>query len=443
MSALTLAKISSSLMIQGPTDQKVNAGLNLKFEAKSQKVLGYTRKNEGGWEYSERAIALIAEYKAAFPEIIDTFDQRKGTDLRNISDFFPNLDAKGGEAKMREIKLWLKEKGVDDFEKVPLDSEQLDKATVQRLEQLADHLTSQKNPDNFKHVQVKSIPRKALLKPEAAQARLQHQMFSLGDRVIMAAETGNVPLCTKGTIVGIRTDFMDVIWDVTFIGGTNLGDRCSQYRGLPVAPWTLLNLSNPQVQVQLGNPATMPPAARGRGRGRGFFTPAPVRGNASPRGQNGPVRILQNNRGRGASNGTNFANNYQAAATNGTGAYTQPIPANQQARLRNALNNGAAMAAANSQTYENNAPARQALKDYSRVPAPANLNSSPGRGAARMFRAAVRGGAPSTRPVNGESVPTEPAAQRTTEARGGFRGRARARGRGAPRTNGTVVDHVA
>ena len=63
MTGLTLSKITSSLMIHGSTDQKVNAGLNLKFEAKGQKVLGYTRKSEGGWEYSEKAIALISEYK--------------------------------------------------------------------------------------------------------------------------------------------------------------------------------------------------------------------------------------------------------------------------------------------------------------------------------------------------------------------------------------------
>lgn len=143
MTGLTLSKITSSLMIHGSTDQKVNAGLNLKFEAKGQKVLGYTRKSEGGWEYSEKAIALISEYKvsprlaldfaidfdfqAAFPEIIEAFDSRRGSDLRSITEFFPQLDAKAADAKMREIKMWLKEKGVDDLEKVPLDSEQLDK----------------------------------------------------------------------------------------------------------------------------------------------------------------------------------------------------------------------------------------------------------------------------------------------------------------------------
>jgi 5'-3' exoribonuclease 1 len=63
MSALTLSKIASSLMINTGGDSKINAGLNLKFEAKSQKVLGYTRKTDSGWEYSEKAIELIREYK--------------------------------------------------------------------------------------------------------------------------------------------------------------------------------------------------------------------------------------------------------------------------------------------------------------------------------------------------------------------------------------------
>lgn len=44
-------------------DSKINLGLNLKFEAKSQKVLGYTQKTDSGWEYSERAVQLIEEYK--------------------------------------------------------------------------------------------------------------------------------------------------------------------------------------------------------------------------------------------------------------------------------------------------------------------------------------------------------------------------------------------
>jgi 5'-3' exoribonuclease 1 len=63
MSALALSKITSSLhMISRSHDQKINIGLCLKFESKSKKVLGYTRKSDRGWEFSDKAIKLIKEY---------------------------------------------------------------------------------------------------------------------------------------------------------------------------------------------------------------------------------------------------------------------------------------------------------------------------------------------------------------------------------------------
>lgn len=69
MSPLTLSKITSSLLLFGPQG-KVNAGLNLKFDAKNQKVLGYSRKTDAGWEFSNTAIELIAAYKVRFTIIL-------------------------------------------------------------------------------------------------------------------------------------------------------------------------------------------------------------------------------------------------------------------------------------------------------------------------------------------------------------------------------------
>ena len=46
--------------------QKTNLGLSLKFEAKSLKVIDYSRKEGRYWEYSEKAVDLLREYKASF-----------------------------------------------------------------------------------------------------------------------------------------------------------------------------------------------------------------------------------------------------------------------------------------------------------------------------------------------------------------------------------------
>ena len=74
MKPLTLSKITSSFSVfTGET--KWNLGLCLKFEARRQKVLGYARRVPEGWQFSEKALSLIREYKARFPEFIDTLDK--------------------------------------------------------------------------------------------------------------------------------------------------------------------------------------------------------------------------------------------------------------------------------------------------------------------------------------------------------------------------------
>jgi Exoribonuclease Xrn1 D2/D3 domain len=66
LSPKALSKITSRFMANA-NGIKINLGLNLKFEAKSQKVINYSRKNERYWEFSEKTIELIREYKVCSP----------------------------------------------------------------------------------------------------------------------------------------------------------------------------------------------------------------------------------------------------------------------------------------------------------------------------------------------------------------------------------------
>ena len=63
ISGHALSKVTASFMVAASDGQKTNLGLSLKFEAKSLKVIGYSRKNGRFWEFSEKAIELIQEYK--------------------------------------------------------------------------------------------------------------------------------------------------------------------------------------------------------------------------------------------------------------------------------------------------------------------------------------------------------------------------------------------
>ena len=126
----------------------------------------------------------------------------------------------------------------------------------------------------FKKAMVKGIPRQAVLKPAHAVYRLQNQRFELGDRVTMVQDSGSVPLSLKGIVIGMNAKSMDVVWDASFMAGTTLGDRCSQYRGATVEFTSCLNLTTPQfvVSTNPNQPSQQPPSVPFNPR----FGPRPV-----------------------------------------------------------------------------------------------------------------------------------------------------------------------
>jgi len=63
ISGLALSKITSSFMVLGNDNSKTNLGLCLKYDAKGLKVMGYTRKGGRSWEYSDKAVELVREYR--------------------------------------------------------------------------------------------------------------------------------------------------------------------------------------------------------------------------------------------------------------------------------------------------------------------------------------------------------------------------------------------
>jgi 5'-3' exoribonuclease 1 len=96
--------------------------------------------------------------------------------------------------------------------------------TVKKIEDLVDELSERRA--QMKKVIVNGIPRQAVLKPAHAIYRLQNQWFDIGDRVVMVKDSGSVPLSIKGVVVGINAKTLDVVWDVSFMSGLTLGDRC-------------------------------------------------------------------------------------------------------------------------------------------------------------------------------------------------------------------------
>ncbi|KAL9624273.1 MAG: hypothetical protein Q9160_001520 [Pyrenula sp. 1 TL-2023] len=314
LNPLALSKITSSFTIR-VNDAKVNLGLNLKFESKQLKVLGYSRKGANGWQYSQKAQELIVQYMTKFPQFIAGVNQNPSGDMPDATVFYPGESAND---KIKEIQAWLKEIESKSFERVPLDADQLDSEVVEQIQTAAEQYLDR--PEDVEVRPINGVPRAALLKPADAEHRLTNQSFGIGDRIVYVADIGKVDIAAKGTVVGMtrtpRATMLDVLFDNSFMSGTTLGGRCSEFRGQTVPSSTVLNLSKPQLltTTKAGAQRQTTPSS----------TPSGTSAYGLPMGPNGQGQLVEANtppalRGtfRGAVAGQSPSRANHAASANG------------------------------------------------------------------------------------------------------------------------------
>ncbi|KAF4995535.1 hypothetical protein FGRMN_5078 [Fusarium graminum] len=244
---LVLSKITSSYQIINSAGLRLNLGLNLKFEGRKLKVLGYSRKSHTGWEFSGMAIKLIADYMVAFPDFFAAIQREPQKSEVLETDLWK--DPSVASQRVKEIVAWLKKQETSKFERVPLEAEQLDSEVVKALAAVGEQVHAASQDVDIK--KLRGVPRSALLKPSDAEMVLGSQNFNLGDRVTYVSAAGKVPIATRGTVAGIsRTAtalLLDVVWDTSFMSGTTLNERAPMFRGQTVASSSVLNTSNKQV----------------------------------------------------------------------------------------------------------------------------------------------------------------------------------------------------
>ncbi|KNE61402.1 hypothetical protein AMAG_06232 [Allomyces macrogynus ATCC 38327] len=306
MSGMALAKLTSSLHVVMTTcpgsDTKWNLGLQMKFDAKGFKILGYTQKVNATWEYSNQAIDLIRDFKTAFPDFVRRLETKPGDGSSSAwyrdTDFYPRDCAKD---KLQEIRDWIRASPVKDFERVHLDAQAMVKDQVRRLEEKLQEAAATAKPFYADPVVVKGVPANSVLKSEHAELVLGKQTFSLGDRVLSVADRGKAPLGALGYIVGIEKEHVEVVFDVTFMAGSTLNGRCTESRGLAMKRGLLLNLTYPQspvwtsevkpkAQIKTYSPA---PAPSKNAWAAGGQAPAPARTHSTPAGPNGQAQQQQ------------------------------------------------------------------------------------------------------------------------------------------------------
>lgn len=242
INGLFLSKITGSYMLKDKGGRKVNVGLDMKFDGRRLKVLGYTRKSGRFWEYSPLAVQLIRDYGAKFGNFFRTLLNLK--DRRDM----PDISEVTSEAEVKEITRWLKEAKAD-MVKVTLESDSLTKFSIAAIETYMDEFISKPLPLTNKDI--KGVPKEAVINPSVSYHLLSSQRFDLGDRVIYVQDSGKVPKLTKGTVVNITTignkTSLGVVFDYPLVTGNNMNGKLKSSRGLIIDSSLVLNISNRQL----------------------------------------------------------------------------------------------------------------------------------------------------------------------------------------------------
>ncbi|XP_056148713.1 5'-3' exoribonuclease 1 [Lampris incognitus] len=227
-------------------EQKVNVGLNLKFNKKNEEVPGYTKRTEKEWLYSAAVEELLAEYLDRFSEMFDAVARNSHDDIFYEDDIWPREDQNGAE-RVAEITSWLKSHPVSSISRASCDLQVLAPTIVEKIEEEVNKLKMKKST---KKVRVTVKPH-LLFRPLEQQQGVvpdPDTEYRLFDRVVNIRESFSVPLGLRGTITGIKRAereaevLYEVVFDEEFAGGLTI--RCTPGRGYRLPPSALINLSH-------------------------------------------------------------------------------------------------------------------------------------------------------------------------------------------------------
>ncbi|TDH66355.1 hypothetical protein CCR75_001716 [Bremia lactucae] len=216
------------------------------------------------WEYTERAVLLIASYQKEFPDVIQRFNHLPFATSYQGKDVFGIHETERVEVKAEAIKQWIEQQrlGANEHSKhIPITSTYLGVHAISAMEAAGTLRANErlKAAENHEHAPIVATIRAAdLFRPNplvnqdltgqevSLRASLNQGAPVLGDRVINISARG-VPLGHRGTVVAthVSSKCVEVLFDESFTGGEALYGTRSLDRGKIVAWNNLLCVSIP------------------------------------------------------------------------------------------------------------------------------------------------------------------------------------------------------
>ena len=256
-----LSQLTGPLWIAPTKDcgrfDRVDVGLNLKSGNKGLCVSDYTRpqKEGNGWEYSQHAIKLMQEYKAKHGWVFNAImaDPDNGFEGLLLDDALKHVAEPSRLGMLKDLKAWLK---ATPAARKPLVSKFSKVAAEEAIRALyaatgAREVAGGRPPP----IALESVSPLALMQPVRAGEILDLYAggdFDLGDRVAMVGDSGAPAFGTRGYVVAVHGEAAEVMFDVDFVGATDLHGALPERRGALLPTAQLVNLSHPPAMPQLG-----------------------------------------------------------------------------------------------------------------------------------------------------------------------------------------------
>nr|CDJ86173.1 Putative 5-3 exonuclease domain containing protein [Haemonchus contortus] len=219
--------------------ERINIGLSLKFSKRNQEVADYTRRLENGyWQYSNLCVQLLSSYRNKFRDLFAFLEKSHTPDDAYLSsDIWENEVRR--EERVSELKEFLSNVPTCSIEKQEGGTQYVDRFVVGHIENAIKDVPKKRwgfrkcaiNPSVLYRAEL--YGGKGCADPDAD--------FMLLDRVVYTLQGTTVPFGSQGTVVGLSSGKVDVLFDLEFNGGYKI--RGARNSGACVPKTSLINIT--------------------------------------------------------------------------------------------------------------------------------------------------------------------------------------------------------
>jgi len=280
VNARTLGRMTGNVWVQIGEEKRdrIDIGLCVKNGAKGLYVPDYCAPLEptpyqqqqaqqqgqeprkGGWAYSDAMIRVLEQYKQKFSWVWNAVEKQETSSQSasfsggggksgppqalTLEELFPGMDNDAALTQVSSLRKWLKS--------TPLARRPLVKPTAKVAPESAVRMLQAALPPNITKtlpaVELENVAPALLMAPlvkGGVASAFAGGNFEIGDRVLTASSLGAPAFGSRGTVVGVYDESVEVLFDQEFVGGNDLFGRCNGEYGAMLPAEQILNLSRP------------------------------------------------------------------------------------------------------------------------------------------------------------------------------------------------------